>query len=600
MGCSSSSTSKIDAAPAAKDGPPAATDVLNVPAPDAAPDALPAPGDVGPAVNPDAAADKLPTPGDVGPALMPDAAPDALPVPGDTGPAVTPDAAADKLPTPGDVGPVGKPDAAADKLPTPGDVGPVGTPDAAADKLPAPGDLGGTGGVIGTGGDAAVDSSAATGDAGPVATVDATGDGNADGGAAAADAAAPTDSSGAAKDSSPVACTPFIGGLIAADLTLTKACSPYRIVEYIQVNGAILTIEPGVTLSFDGDIGIEIGNSDTGGLIAVGTTQDPITFTSSASPPLPGDWGAIRLFDGTMPGTQIAYAKLDYCGADRSGCIVGDGVSPSTVTIDHVTIDHVGADSDGILEWDNDSNFVITNSTFSNIPDGQYAISSQASSFAGISAGNTFNGGAMIEIAGGTISSTASWVDPGTPVAVTGSLWLEGLGNDNPVLTIGAGMTLMLAATNPPVEFSVGFGGAGSLVIAGTPTKRVTLTSLAPSPDLGDWVGVEVWGSGAAQISYADISYAGSDGVSGGGDLIVENGNSAAQIVVDHSSFTYSRGYGIYVDCAGPTVTPQTTVTLNAGITYAHNESDPTNTGDPSDNVGPGLNGPNCTIHHHH
>jgi hypothetical protein len=291
---------------------------------------------------------------------------------------------------------------------------------------------------------------------------------------------------------------------------------------------------------------------------------------------------------------------LDYCGADRSACIVGDGVPPNAVTIDHVTIDHVGLDSDGILQWDFASNFVITNSTFSNIPDGQYAISVQASSFAGIGANNTFNGGAMIEIAGGTISSTTSWGDPGTAIAVTGAVWIEG--SDSPVLTLGAGMTLMFAATSPPLPFSVGYGAPGSLVIAGTPAtgKRVVLTSLAASPDQGDWVGVEVWADGAAHISYADISYAGSDSL-GGGDLILENGNSTSQIVVDHSSFTYSRGYGIYLDCAAPAViTPLATVTLNAGITYEFNESDIGNSGDPADNVGPGLKGPDCSIHHHH
>jgi len=562
MGCSSSSTSTPDAPILPIDGSTLMVDVPNAPTPDASVDNVLAPPDLGADRAPDVTADSTIAPGDVGPNLAPDVA--------------------------------------ADSIIAPGEVGPTFTPDAAADKLPAPGDLGGTGGVIGTGGDAAVDNSAAVGEAGPAATGDAAGEGHADGGTAAAEAGTPKDSSGAATDSGSVACVPFFGGYIAADTRLTKACSPYSISEYIEVNGsATLTIEPGVTLSFDGNIGIEVGNADVGTLVAVGTAQDPITFTSSSSPPLAGDWGGIRLFDGTLPGTQIAYAKVDFCGADRSGCIVGDGVSPNVVTIDHVTIDHVGPDSDGILEWDSDSNFLITNSTFSNIPEDKYAISVQASSFAGIGAGNTFNGGTMIEIGGGTIGSTASWVDRGTPVAVTGSVWLESV-SGNPVLTIGAGMTLMFAATNPPVEFSVGYGGAGSLVIAGTSAKRVTLTSLAPTPDLGDWVGVEVWSAGKAQISFADISYAGSDGVSGGGDLILENGNSPADIAVDHSSFTYSRGYGIYLDCAGATVTPQSTVELNAGISYAHNESDPTNSGLPSENVGPGLTGPDCTFHHHH
>jgi hypothetical protein len=454
------------------------------------------------------------------------------------------------------------------------------------------GGISSAGGIPGTGG--AAGSTTPTGGTGPAGGTSNTG--GISMGGAAADGGPGTGGADAATDSPPTACTPFFGGAVTSNLTLFKACSPYTISENIEVNsGAVLTIEPGVTLSFAGSFGLDVGSSGAGELVAVGTAQNLITLTSAASPPLPGDWLDIHLWGGTMSGTQIAYAKVDYCGADRSGCIVGDGVQPTRVTIDHVTVDHVGPSSDGILEHDAASNFVITNSTFSSIPNGQYAISVQASSFAGIGAGNTFKGGTMIEIGGGTISSTTSWVDPGTPVAVTGSVWLES-GSGNPVLTISAGMTLMFAAVNPPVEFSVGYGGAGSLVIAGTSAKRVTLTSRAPTPAPGDWVGVEVWSAGNAQISFADISYAGSDGVSGGGDLILENGNSPADIAVDHSSFTYSRGYGIYLDCAGATIT-QSTVELNAGITYAHNESDPTNSGLPSDNVGPGLTGPDCTFH---
>jgi len=484
----------------------------------------------------------------------------------DLAPAVLPD------------GSVGTPDVGA------GEVGPVVTPDAGADEV---------GSVVTP--DAAVDGPAVKKDTGPVTAVDAAVDGQAD----AADGGDSADDSGAATDSSPIACG-FQGGSVLSDLTLTKACSPYIIRDYIQVNeGAVLTIAPGVTLKFEDSVGISVGNADIGTLVAVGTAQDPITFTSAASPPLPGDWGAIRLFDGTTTGTKIAYARVNSCGADRSACIIGDGVPPNAVTIDHVTIAQVGPDSDGILEWDPDSNFVITNSTFSDIPDNKYAISVQAPSFAGIGANNTFNGGALIEIAGGTISSTTSWNDPGTGIAVTDNLLIDGPGN--PILTISAGMTLMFAAANPPLEFSVGYSGPAGLVIAGSSGagKRVAVTSLAASPDLGDWVGIEVWRNGSVQISYADISYAGSDGL-GGGNLILENGNSAATIVVDHSSFTYSKGYGIYLDCADPAVTPLATVTLNAGITYAFNESDPTNAGNLSNNVGPGLSGSECSIHHHH
>jgi hypothetical protein len=418
-------------------------------------------------------------------------------------------------------------------------------------------------------------------DTGPVATVDAAADSPAD----AAEGGAAADDSGAETDSLPVACFPFVGGVVVADLTLTKACSPYTISDFIEVNdGAVLTIEPGVTLAFEGGLGLDVGASSVGKLVAVGTAQNPIIFTSSSNPPLPGDWRAIHLWDGTMAGTKIAYAKLDYCGADRNGCIVGDGVQANLVTLDHLAIGHVGPDSDGILEYDANSNFIITNSIFNDIAPGQYAISVQAPSFAGIGTTNTFNGGAMIEVAGGTISTTTSWADPGTSIAVTtDTLFVEG--PDNPVLTLGPGLTLAFDTLG---EFDVGFAMPGKLVVAGTPANHVVITSLAATPGQGDWIGVEVWENGSAQVSYADIFYAGSDGTNGG-DLILRSANSTSVLAVDHSSLTYSQGYGIYLDCADPAITQVATVTIDASNTYVHNDSDMTNANDQSHNVGPGL-----------
>lgn len=490
----------------------------------------------------------------------PDASVDLAPVPVADGPAVTPDVAVDSLPLAPDSGPVVTPDAAVDVLPVAVDAGPVVTPDGAVDVRPL--------------------------DSGPVAVVDAAADGPGDGGAVA-------DGSGAATDSSPVACAPFSGGPVTTNLTLTKACGPYVITDDIEVdNNAVLTIEAGATLSFAAGVQFDIGYSSAGKLVAVGTAQSPITLTSAESAPAAGDWSSIHLWDSTLAGTQIAYTKLDYCGSYRDGCIVGDGVKASRVTLDHLTIDHVGEGADGILENDAASNFVITNSTFSNIkatPTQKYAISVQAPSFAGIGATNVFNGGSAIELAGGTVASTTSWSDPGTVVAVTDKLWVEGTGN--PILTLGPGMTFKFDAG---VEFSVGYSAGGKLVIAGTAAKHVVLTSLAPSPSPGDWSGVEVWDGGKAQISFADISYGGIDGTSGG-DLILESGNSTTDIAVDNSSFSYSRGYGIYVDCAIPTNTPLATITVAATVTFAHNAIDAANANTQAANVGPGLSGPACS-----
>ena len=390
--------------------------------------------------------------------------------------------------------------------------------------------------------------------------------------------------------------TPFTGGYITANLTLTKACSPYHITEGIRVDGnAILTIEPGVTLAFESGLGIGIGYDDStsGKLVAVGTAQSLITFTSAAASPAAGDWSGIYFWGGTMGGTKIAYANLDYCGSD-SACIEGSNVKTGRVVLDHMNIDHVGATADGILENDDASNFTISNSTFSNIkssPAQKYAISVSAPSFAGIGSTNTFNGGAMIELAGGKVTSTTSWVNPGTDIAVTSNLGVDD--TSGPVLTLGPGMKLKFAAgTSFDIRYSN--PGHGSVIIAGAEpdggaSGRVVLTSLLSSPAAGDWVGLYVWSGGKAQISYADISYAGSYS-STPGDLVVEDGNSTSVISVDHSSFTHSMGYGVYVKCADMASTPLTKVTLDASNTYSNNANDTANAGTEATNVGPGLN----------
>jgi hypothetical protein len=371
-------------------------------------------------------------------------------------------------------------------------------------------------------------------------------------------------------DSTPVCTmkTPFTGGDVNSNLTLTKACSPYAITDSISVNGnATLTIEAGATLRFDPDVGIGIGYSSAGKLVAVGTATNPITFTSSNATPSAGDWVGILLWSGTMGGTQIAYANLDYCGS-RYSCIQSSGVKPARVTIDHVFINHVGPGHNGIEEDDADSNFTISNCTFSNIPTTptqQYAISVQAPSFAGIDSTNTFNGGAMIELAGGTVSVSTDWKNPGStvPVAVTSALSLGG--TTTPILTIAAGSVFKFA---PDTYISIGYSDAGNLKVNGTLAAPVIFTSLNTSPAPGDWKGIILRGAGRATITYATISYGGGSSY---GDIAVENDTNVLDI--ENSILSYSGGYAIGIDCGslakltdtGNTFTANTSGTVGPG-----------------------------------
>jgi hypothetical protein len=88
---------------------------------------------------------------------------------------------------------------------------------------------------------------------------------------------------------------------------------------------ATLTIEPGVTLRFKkgGELTVDYlaGNTAASGtLIAVGTEQKPIVFTSAEPKPAAGDWLGVVFGDLPNAADQLDFVTLAYAGgASTSG-----------------------------------------------------------------------------------------------------------------------------------------------------------------------------------------------------------------------------------------------------------------------------------------
>jgi hypothetical protein len=90
--------------------------------------------------------------------------------------------------------------------------------------------------------------------------------------------------------------------------TWTLAGSPYNVQGSIQIlDGTTLTIQPGVTVNFQGMYKLNV----QGRLLAIGTLSDTINFTAANTT---NGWRGIR-FDNT-PTTndtsKIVYCKLQY------------------------------------------------------------------------------------------------------------------------------------------------------------------------------------------------------------------------------------------------------------------------------------------------
>lgn len=97
----------------------------------------------------------------------------------------------------------------------------------------------------------------------------------------------------------------IVSGGIYFDTVWSAINSPFLVSEDVTVfPNVTLTIEPGVVVMFEEDRSLVI----RGELLAVGTEQDSIVFTSSVTPGLMGSWHGI-----TTGGVQPGIAELQYC-----------------------------------------------------------------------------------------------------------------------------------------------------------------------------------------------------------------------------------------------------------------------------------------------
>ncbi len=96
---------------------------------------------------------------------------------------------------------------------------------------------------------------------------------------------------------------------------------------------AVLTIDPGVTVLFEDDAGLEFGDLGMnmngpvllpGSLQAIGTPESPITFGSAAPVPLAGDWQGLRF------SPEAASSTLQHCVIQHAG----DHPSPGAVVVE--------------------------------------------------------------------------------------------------------------------------------------------------------------------------------------------------------------------------------------------------------------------------
>ncbi len=127
-------------------------------------------------------------------------------------------------------------------------------------------------------------------------------------------------------------------GNIRSDTALTKQSIPYRVLQELTVEGGndvtpvTLTVEPGVVLQFGPTGRLGFGYRLPGVLDAVGTEEQPITFTAAVE-----DWKGLIFHPKGKP--HIEHAIVEKVAPDRPGISV-DRRSPGG-SVRHVTFKSV-------------------------------------------------------------------------------------------------------------------------------------------------------------------------------------------------------------------------------------------------------------------
>lgn len=141
-----------------------------------------------------------------------------------------------------------------------------------------------------------------------------------------------------------------VSGLIATNTTWTKANSPYIVTGNIAIDtGATLTVEPGVTIKFDGNYFFVV----YGRLSMQGTITDTIRVTSNKIVPTKGDYPGIDYKNFKHP-NDTAY--FSYCHFSYSNAGININVTPTSAIIKNCVFMHCGT---GVLNgWSGGTNYI--------------------------------------------------------------------------------------------------------------------------------------------------------------------------------------------------------------------------------------------------
>ncbi|MBI3193457.1 MAG: right-handed parallel beta-helix repeat-containing protein, partial [Ignavibacteriae bacterium] len=126
-----------------------------------------------------------------------------------------------------------------------------------------------------------------------------------------------------------------VSGQVLTDSVWTVSGSPVIVTATVTVNnGVTLRIEPGVVVKFDPGTQLIVA----GRLVADGTSDSLITFTSNAGTPAPGDWNSIEFQNGLNVSSVFDYCLVEYAGSGANAANIFYKTGAYSIALTNCTV----------------------------------------------------------------------------------------------------------------------------------------------------------------------------------------------------------------------------------------------------------------------
>lgn len=296
-------------------------------------------------------------------------------------------------------------------------------------------------------------------------------------------------------------CPQTLGGQESKiDRVISKDCGVITVTEQYNVDGGSLTLEAGATLQFKDGAALVVGYFEPAKLVIQGTAEAPVTLTS-AGDKAAGAWRGVELHEKAAR-SSIAGAVIEFAGDDDRAVYVGaPDTSITDTTVRSTRGTAIKIDGSGSLA-------AFTGNTFTKLG-AKSAIVAAPGAVAGIAAGNKFEGGSNVTVAGGQVTKSATWPNPGVPLVFPQQVSVDAANEtaERAVLTLSPGTELKFG---PDGQLSVGYYWPAGLVAKGTADAAITFTA-AEGSQAGAWTGVQIFVKGQGEIEHAAFEFGGKD-----------------------------------------------------------------------------------------